>query len=149
MLACWFCFILYYLVMCFCILVHDYTLWFIGSPCYNVSYYNYNSIWPYYIVIYYIKRNEVSIILKQTVIALSVIFHIKKDQLHFILKGTVDCHTKRNSWLSYYKPVFCLMLTLVCDVCLHFITWAASVSRMVNWFLIVHLVKMSYMHGYS
>ncbi len=34
-----FCFILYYLVMCFCILVHDYTLPFIGSPCYNVSYY--------------------------------------------------------------------------------------------------------------
>ncbi len=33
-------------------LVHDYILCFIGSPCYNVSYYNYNSIWPYYIVIH-------------------------------------------------------------------------------------------------
>ncbi len=36
----------------FCILVHDYTLYFTGSPCYNVSYYNYISIWPYYIVIH-------------------------------------------------------------------------------------------------
>ncbi len=37
-----------------CILEHDYTLCFIGSPYCNVSlYYNYNSIWPYYIVIYY------------------------------------------------------------------------------------------------
>ncbi len=36
----------------FCILVHDYTLCFTGSPCYNVSYYNYISIWPYSIVIH-------------------------------------------------------------------------------------------------
>ncbi len=28
----------------FCILLHDYTLCFTGSPCYNVSYYNYISI---------------------------------------------------------------------------------------------------------
>ncbi len=35
----------------FCILVHDYTLYFIGSPCCSVSYYNYISVWPYYIVI--------------------------------------------------------------------------------------------------
>ncbi len=35
----------------FCILVHDYTLYFIGSPCRNVSYYNYISITHYYIVI--------------------------------------------------------------------------------------------------
>ncbi len=26
--------------------LHDYTLCFNGSPCYNVSYYNYISIWP-------------------------------------------------------------------------------------------------------
>ncbi len=36
--------------MFFLNLVHDYTLWFIGSTYYNVSYYNYNSIWSYYIV---------------------------------------------------------------------------------------------------
>ncbi len=33
--------------------VHEYTLCFTGSPCYNVSYYNYISIWPYYIVIHF------------------------------------------------------------------------------------------------
>ncbi len=38
----------------FCILVHDYSLSFIGSTCYSVSYYNYISIWPYYIVIHFI-----------------------------------------------------------------------------------------------
>ncbi len=32
LLACQFCFILYYLVMRFCILVQDYTLCFVGSP---------------------------------------------------------------------------------------------------------------------
>ncbi len=32
-----------------CILLHDYTLRFNGSPSYNADYYNYNSIWPYYI----------------------------------------------------------------------------------------------------
>ncbi len=41
-------FILYYLVVFFCILVHDYNLCFTGF-CYNVGHYNYNSIWPYYI----------------------------------------------------------------------------------------------------
>ncbi len=33
------------------ILVHDYTLCFIGSLSSSVSYYNYISVWPYYIVI--------------------------------------------------------------------------------------------------
>ncbi len=33
----------------FCTLVHVYTLCFTGSPCYNVSYHNYNSVRPYYI----------------------------------------------------------------------------------------------------
>ncbi len=28
--------------------VHNYNLCFIGSPCYSISCYNYNSIWPYY-----------------------------------------------------------------------------------------------------
>ncbi len=49
MLACWFYFILFNV---FCILVHDYTLCFIGSPCCSVSYYSYISVWPYYIVIH-------------------------------------------------------------------------------------------------
>ncbi len=40
-----------------CILIHDYTLCFSGSPCYNVNYYNYISIWPYYIVIH-LKEND-------------------------------------------------------------------------------------------
>ncbi len=31
---------------------NNYTLCFTGSPYYNVSYYNYISIWPYYIVIH-------------------------------------------------------------------------------------------------
>ncbi len=44
MLACWFGFIIYYLVIV-CILVHDYGICFVGSPCYNVSFYN----WLYYI----------------------------------------------------------------------------------------------------
>ncbi len=51
LLACWFYFILYYFVMfSFCILIHDYTLCFVGSPCCSLSYYNYISVWPYYIV---------------------------------------------------------------------------------------------------
>ncbi len=47
--------ILFYFILfsnVFCILVHDYTLCFIGSPCCSVSYYNYNSIWHYEIVIH-------------------------------------------------------------------------------------------------
>ncbi len=32
---------------------HDYTLCFIGSPCCSVSYYNYISVWPYYIVFHW------------------------------------------------------------------------------------------------
>ncbi len=36
----------------FCILLHDYTLCFTGSPCHSVRYYNYISIWSYYIVIH-------------------------------------------------------------------------------------------------
>ncbi len=39
--------------MIFFISVHDYTLCFISSTCYSVSYYNYNSIWTYYIVIHF------------------------------------------------------------------------------------------------
>ncbi len=42
--------ILFYFILfsnIFCILVHNYTLCFIGSPCYNVGCYNYNTIWPY------------------------------------------------------------------------------------------------------
>ncbi len=34
----------------FFVLIHNYTLCFTGSPCRNFSYYNYISIWPYYIV---------------------------------------------------------------------------------------------------
>ncbi len=45
----------------FCILVHDYTLYFIGSPC-CVSYYNYISVWPYYIVIQYSNYNRWTIL---------------------------------------------------------------------------------------
>ncbi len=39
--------------ICFCILLHDYNLFCNSSPYYNVIYYNYISIWPYYIVIHY------------------------------------------------------------------------------------------------
>ncbi len=35
----------------FGILVHDYTLFFIISPCCSIIYYNYMSVWPYYIII--------------------------------------------------------------------------------------------------
>ncbi len=38
--------------MFFCILVHNHTLYFTGFPCCSVSYYNYTSIRPYYIVIH-------------------------------------------------------------------------------------------------
>ncbi len=51
MLAFWFDLSLHYVEIFVCILVHDYTLCFIGSPCCSVSYY-YISIWPYYIVIH-------------------------------------------------------------------------------------------------
>ncbi len=44
-------YIIYYLVMFICILVHDYNLSFIGSPCYNVGCYKYNSIRSYYVII--------------------------------------------------------------------------------------------------
>ncbi len=40
----------------FCMLVHDYTLCFTGSPCCDVSYYNYSSMSPYYIVIHFRAR---------------------------------------------------------------------------------------------
>ncbi len=42
----------------FFILVLDYILCYIGSPCCNVSYYNYISIWPYYIVIHNIDETR-------------------------------------------------------------------------------------------
>ncbi len=45
LLACWF--YLYYLVMFFCILVDDYTLCFIGSPCLSVLLQLHICIWPY------------------------------------------------------------------------------------------------------
>ncbi len=52
---------LLFLFICFSmffVLIHDYTLCFIGSPYWifsycKFSYYNYISIWPYYIVIHY------------------------------------------------------------------------------------------------
>ncbi len=44
--------ILFILFSMFFVLIHDYTLWFTGSPYCNFSYYNYISIWPYYIVIH-------------------------------------------------------------------------------------------------
>ncbi len=36
----------------FFVLIHDYTLCFIGSACCKFNYYIYSSIWPYYIVIH-------------------------------------------------------------------------------------------------
>ncbi len=44
--------ILFILFSMFFVLIHDYTLYFIGSPCCNFSYHNYISLWPYYIVIH-------------------------------------------------------------------------------------------------
>ncbi len=44
--------ILFILFSIFFVLIHDCTLCFIGSPCCNFSYYNYISIWPYYIIIH-------------------------------------------------------------------------------------------------
>ncbi len=43
-------FILFSNVFC-CILVHDYALCFIGSPCCSFSCYNFISVWPFNIVI--------------------------------------------------------------------------------------------------
>ncbi len=37
-------------------LVHDYTLCFIVYLCYGVGYYTFNSIWPYYIVIFILSQ---------------------------------------------------------------------------------------------
>ncbi len=34
------------------IFLKDFSTCFTGSPCYNVSYYNHISLWPYYIVIH-------------------------------------------------------------------------------------------------
>ncbi len=44
--------ILFILFIMLFVLIHDYTLCFTGSPCCNFSYYNYISMWPYYIVIH-------------------------------------------------------------------------------------------------
>ncbi len=44
----------FYFLVAF-VLIHDYTLYFTGSPCCKFSYYNYISIWPYYIVIHLIN----------------------------------------------------------------------------------------------
>ncbi len=44
--------ILFILFSMFFVLIHDYTLCLTGSPCCNFGYYNYISIWPYYIVIH-------------------------------------------------------------------------------------------------
>ncbi len=43
-----------------CILIHFYTLCFTGSPCYNVSYSNYLSIWLYCIVIHTLYVHNIS-----------------------------------------------------------------------------------------
>ncbi len=50
-LACWFDLI--YFEMCFYVYYYMTYLCFTDSPCYDVSYYNYNSGWPYYIVIHF------------------------------------------------------------------------------------------------
>ncbi len=52
--------------MLFCILVYDYTLCFIASPCYNVGCYNYNSMRPYYMVIHYISSTNIDLSMKNT-----------------------------------------------------------------------------------
>ncbi len=44
--------ILFILFSKFFVLIHDYTLCFTGSPHCNFTYYNYISIWLYYIVIH-------------------------------------------------------------------------------------------------
>ncbi len=48
--------ILFILFSMFSVLIHDYTLCFTGFPCCNFSYYNYISIWSYYIVIHLVNK---------------------------------------------------------------------------------------------
>ncbi len=57
----------------FCILVHAYTLCFIGSPCCSISY-NYISIWPYHIVIHLLQ-----IFLFNNTTQLRVLIHVPAD----------------------------------------------------------------------
>ncbi len=45
----------------FFVLIHDYTLCFTGSPCFNFSSYNYISIRPYYIVIHLTMFGPISV----------------------------------------------------------------------------------------
>ncbi len=56
----WICsvYFILFLNVCFYMLLHDYNLCFNGSPCYNVSYYNFNSGWPYYIVIDFLNKHN-------------------------------------------------------------------------------------------
>ncbi len=61
--------------------MHDYTLYFTGSPCYNVSYYNYISMWLYYIVIRLSAE----------------LFHLgRKDSINF--KIQLFCKNYHESW---------------------------------------------------
>ncbi len=64
---------LLFLFICFSmffVLIHDYTQCFTGSPCCKFSYYNYISIWPYYIVIHFISYGSRSNMCRYFVIVL-------------------------------------------------------------------------------
>ncbi len=42
-------------------MVDAYTLYFIGSPCNNVSYYNYNFTWSHYIVLHLVLQYPIPV----------------------------------------------------------------------------------------
>ncbi len=89
--------------LCFCILVHKYTLCFTGPPCYNVCYYNYISIWPYYIFIHFKSRRS----------------HVKKT---FQFMWFISCMgLPKNIKYIYYAYYRILMLVSVW--CSHLVWW--------------------------
>ncbi len=55
--------IIFILFSMFFVLIHDYTLCFTGFPCCNFGYYNYICIWPYYIVIHFIRHYKVAVVI--------------------------------------------------------------------------------------
>ncbi len=52
--------ILFILFSMFFVLIHDYTPCFTGYPCCNFIYYNYISLWLYYIFIHSISMGEMN-----------------------------------------------------------------------------------------
>ncbi len=99
----------------FGILVHDYTLCFICSPCCNVSYYNYISVWPYFIVIHWMDAHSVWVTQKDF-----MIHHMRQKPLKYAFVINQEVILFQTVWYNSnklahsYKTYLCFFISQLC-----------------------------------